>query len=187
MNTLQQLFPFTCQLAIGIAVGFLLCASGFCDPKENASAIRVSGANLILATLSFLAAGALAIQLCRLAKIDLPDVCTAELLRCVAGGAVCGAGYALCSCGLFSSIAAPGKGNLYPVAILFGAVLSLAGLKKLDNLHPGMLEFSIQEERVFSASGTDVFSWENPAAYVIAGCLILILFTKLILSNKNHQ
>lgn len=185
MNTLQQLLPFSGQLAIGIVSGVLLCAAGFCDPIENSSALRVSSRRLITAMLSFLGTGALLIQLCRLAGIELPEVCTAALLRCAAGGAICGAGYAIAFCGPFSSIAAPGRGNMYPVTILAGAVLSLAILKKLDNLYPGTFEFSITKERVFSADGKDIFTLENPALYVIAGCIILIVFTKLISGNKK--
>lgn len=185
MNTLQQLLAFSGQLAIGIAAGFLLCASGFCEPEENSSALRVSSSRLIVAVLSFLGSGAAVVQLCHLAGVDLPGVYTATLLRCAAGGAICGAGYALAFCGPFSGIAASGRGNLYPVTILAGAVLSLAVLKKLDDLYPGSFEFSIIKERVFSATGTDIFTLENPALYVIAGSIILTVFIKLVSNNKN--
>ncbi len=185
LNTIQQILPFAGQLIIGIAAGVLLCAAGFCDAKENRSTLRVAGSSLIIAVLSFLASGTCVLQLCSLAGIDVPAVYSSTLLRCAAGGALCGAGYALCSCGPFSSIAAPGRGNLYTLWIAAGMILSLAVLKKLDNLYPGTFEFSIVRERVFSAAGSDIFTLENPALYVICGCAALIIFTKLISGNKH--
>ena len=185
MNTIQQILPFAGQLAIGIAAGALLCAAGFCDSKENRAALRVSGSSLITAALSFLGTGTLIIQLFSLAGLDLPAVHSSTLLRCAAGGALCGAGYALCSCGPFSSIAAPGNGNLCTLWIAAGMIMSLAVLKKLDNFYPGTFEFSIIRERVFSAEGTGIFTLENPALYVICGCAALIIFIKLISGNKH--
>ena len=185
MNTIQQLLPFAGQLVIGIASGALLCAAGFCDSSENRSALRVSGGRLMIAVLSFLASGTLLLQLCALTGVEVPVVYSSTLARCAWGGALCGAGYALCSCGPFSGIAAPGKGNLSALWVIAGMILSLALLKKLNNFQPGTFEFSIVRERVFSATGTDIFTLENPAVYVIGGCIILVIFTKLVSGSKK--
>ena len=180
MSISVELLKISAMLIIGIVTGMVLCASGFCDSKKNSSAAKLEDNALILTLLYAIFFGVILVQIARLAGIPLPAVKLPGVGICAVGGVLCGAGYAVAKCGVFSGITGIGAGKLYFIWTAAGMVLALWVIEYFKSRVPQLFECRFDRERVFCGTGSEIFVYSNPALYVLCGVAALIIVTSFL-------
>lgn len=182
---LPENYKLAVAIVVGMMFGFVLVKSDLASPKAIKEALQLRNGRIIKTVLLWLGLGAVLFFAARVAGLVEVHVRPTYIWGSVFGGIFCGAGLVLCAITPLSALAAVGTGKFYVIWTLAGMLLAYP----LVNWVSELLSKTVYLQ---SMSGSDpmeptrFFDASNPAAYVAAIMLLLVLLVHFTVGDAEE-